>query len=337
MRKLTLLIIILAATAAVALSQQPPKGAVPQSEAQKGAANSIIDTEQKAWEAMKNKDAKFFEANLSADSSMIGFIGVLGKPAALNVIAKMPCEVRSYTLSDFKVTFLTSETALLTYKGATDGTCFGTAVPTVWASAVYVQRGKGWLKASHQETTEMTAAVAFAARPPKTAVPLAPDNPFSAHNRLLFRGTKITLLASAEKVPEEYYSFKPTDAVRTFGQIFGHVADSQYTFCSIVRGEKNPLPNIEKTKTSKADLMVALKDAFTYCDKAYEGMTDASGTEMVKLMGFETPKLGVLTNNLAHTSEHYGNLVTYMRLKNIVPPTSDPALMQQMMQQMMKK
>ncbi len=182
-----------------------------------------------------------------------------------------------------------------------------------------------------------TAVVALSQEPPKTVVPLTPDNPLSAHNKLLYRGTKIILLRSAEKVPEEYYSFKPTDAVRSFGQILGHVADSQYVFCSLVRGEKNPTPNIEKTKTSKADLMVALKDAFTYCDKAYDGMTDASGTEMVKLMGFDVPKLGVLTNNLAHTSEHYGNLVTYMRLKNIVPPTSDPALMQKMMQQMMKK
>ena len=182
-----------------------------------------------------------------------------------------------------------------------------------------------------------TAVVALSQEPPKTAVSPSQNNPFSAHNKLLFAGTKIVLLSTAEKVPEEYYSFKPTDAVRSFGQILGHVADSQYTFCSIVRGEKNPLPNIEKTKTSKADLIGALKDAFTYCDKAYDGMTDASGTEMVKLMGFDAPKLGVLTNNLAHASEHYGNLVTYMRLKSIVPPTSDPAFMQKMMQQMMKK
>jgi uncharacterized damage-inducible protein DinB len=181
-----------------------------------------------------------------------------------------------------------------------------------------------------------TAAVALSQEPPKTAVRLTPDNPFSAHSRLLYRGTKIALLSTAEKVPEEYYSFKPTDAVRSFGQILGHVADSQYRFCSLVRGEKNPTPNIEKTKTSKADLMVALKDAFAYCDKAYDGMTDASGTEMVKLMGLDVPKLGVLNDNLAHTSEHYGNLVTYMRLKNIVPPTSDPVLMRQMMPQMIK-
>jgi uncharacterized damage-inducible protein DinB len=185
-----------------------------------------------------------------------------------------------------------------------------------------------------------TAAVApavVAQQPPRAAAPLTQANPFTAYTRLNFSGGKAVLLRSAEQVPEEYYSFKPTDAVRSFGQILGHVADSQYAFCSIARGEKNPLLNIEKTKTSKADLIAALKDAFAYCDKAYEGMTDSSGAEMVKFMGFDIPKLGALIGNNQHISEHYGNLVTYMRLKNIVPPSTDPAFVRQMMQQMMKK
>jgi uncharacterized damage-inducible protein DinB len=125
-------------------------------------------------------------------------------------------------------------------------------------------------------------------------------------------------------MPEENYSFKPTDSVRTFGQVLGHVADSQYAFCSRVLGEKNPTPKIEESKTSKADLIAALKGAFAYCDKAYEGMTDESASQMVKVMGDDTPKLGALTINNVHTVEHYGNLVTYMRMKNVVPPTSDP-------------
>jgi hypothetical protein len=154
MRKLTLLIIFLicfAVTAAVALSQEPLKPASVQSDAQKTAA-SIIGLEQQFWEALKNKDRKFFDANVSDDSSMIGYIGVLGKAAATDLFFKMPCEVRSYTLTDFKVTFFTSETAFVTYKAATDGSCAGKAIPTVWASAVYVKRHERWLKASHQET-----------------------------------------------------------------------------------------------------------------------------------------------------------------------------------------
>jgi len=157
----------------------------------------------------------------------------------------------------------------------------------------------------------------------------AQDNPLSAYNRMVYAGVKGILLRSAEKMPEENYSFKPAESVRTYGQILGHVADSQYHFCSSALGESNPSPKIEKTKTSKSDLIAALKDAFAYCDKAYDGMTDAAGTEKVKLMGGDAPKLGVLSVNMVHTVEHYGNLVTYMRIKNIVPPTSEPGFMQQ--------
>ena len=153
---------------------------------------------------------------------------------------------------------------------------------------------------------------------------VAQDNPFSAFNKAAYGQMKIWLLGSAEKMPEEDYSFKPTAAVRSFGQIVGHVADSQYLLCSIALGEKNPAPKIEQTKTSKAGLIAALKDAFAYCDKAYDGMTDAAATQTVKLFGGDMPKPIVLTVNDMHLSEHYGNLVTYMRLKNIVPPSSEP-------------
>jgi uncharacterized damage-inducible protein DinB len=148
-------------------------------------------------------------------------------------------------------------------------------------------------------------------------------NPFSTFNKAAYARLKGIMLASAEKMPEESYSFKPVDSVRTYGQLVGHLADAQYLFCSIALGEKNPSPGIEKTKTSKADLMAALKEAEAYCDKAYDTMTDASGAQMVKLFGNDAPKLDVLVVNNMHNMEHYGNMVTYMRIKGIVPPTSE--------------
>ena len=150
-----------------------------------------------------------------------------------------------------------------------------------------------------------------------------PANPLSAWNKIAYGRVKDILLRSAEKMPEENYTFKPTDAVRSYGQIVGHLADAQYLFCSVALGETNPGPKIEQTKTSKADLIAALKDAFAYCDKAYDGMTDASAVQTVKLFGNDAPRLDALTVNNMHNMEHYGNLVTYMRLKNIVPPTSE--------------
>lgn len=147
----------------------------------------------------------------------------------------------------------------------------------------------------------------------------------AAFDKKAYGYLKDVMLRSAEKMPEENFNFKPTDTVRSFGQILGHVADSQYYFCSKVLGEKNPAPKVEQTKTSKADLIGALKDAFSYCDKAYNGVTETSATETVKLFGGEdTPKKDVLTINNMHTVEHYGNIVTYLRIKNIVPPSSEP-------------
>ncbi len=173
----------------------------------------------------------------------------------------------------------------------------------------------------------LAMSTAFCQNTPASSAPArtaGEANPLSQYNRQVYAGVKDILLRTAQKVPEDYYSFRPTDAVRSFGQILGHVADSQYYFCSVALGDNNPSPKIEKTKTTKVDLTAALKESFAYCDKAYDTMTDASGTQIVKLMGGDAPKLGVLSVNNIHTVEHYGNLVTYMRIKNIVPPTSEP-------------
>jgi uncharacterized damage-inducible protein DinB len=159
--------------------------------------------------------------------------------------------------------------------------------------------------------------------------PKTQDNPLIAFNKVMYGQVKNILLRSAEKMPEENYNFKPTDAVRSFGQVVGHVAEAQYLFCSRVLGDKNPAPKIQQSKTSKADLIAALKDAFAYCDKAYDGMTEASATQTVKFFGGDTPKLSVLNVNIVHSVEHYGNLVIYLRLKNIIPPTSEPEFLQQ--------
>jgi len=149
------------------------------------------------------------------------------------------------------------------------------------------------------------------------------ENPFSSINKRGYARTTGILVRSAEKMPEENYNFKPADSVRSFGQIIGHLADAQYLFCSIASGQKNPELNIEKTKTSKADLIAALKEGIAYCDKVYDAMTDADAMQPVKFFGNDVPKYALLNINVGHNMEHYGNLVTYMRIKGIVPPTSE--------------
>ena len=152
-----------------------------------------------------------------------------------------------------------------------------------------------------------------------------PANPFSASARGVYSIIKVNVIKAAEKMPEENYAFRPMPDVRSFGQIVGHIADAQYIFCSMAAASPQNPPGVEQSKTSKADLVAALKEAFAYCDKVYDGMTDASSAQIAKILGRDAPRITALTFNAAHMDEHYGNIVTYMRLKGLVPPSSESA------------
>jgi uncharacterized damage-inducible protein DinB len=165
------------------------------------------------------------------------------------------------------------------------------------------------------------AALPVVAQTASTA-PTAPANPISGGTKYMYNQTKNDVLKSAEEMPEENYSFKPVATVRSFGQLVAHVADAQYEFCSAVVGDGKQPPGIEKSKTSKTDIIAALKDAFAYCDQAYNSMTDAQAGEVVKFFGHNAAKITILDFNSAHNMEHYGNMVTYLRIKGLVPPSS---------------
>src|SRR6202163_2860450 len=169
----------------------------------------------------------------------------------------------------------------------------------------------------------LTVPVAVLGQEKSQAQAAPPANPITASERGFYSFVSNAAVGAAEKMPEENYTFKPTPEVRSFGQLVGHVADASYAFCSQAIGEANPVKDIEKTKTSKADLVAALQGGVAYCNKAFDSMTDAKGSEIVKLFNFNIAKLTVLSINTAHTDEHYGNMVTYLRLKGIVPPTSE--------------
>jgi uncharacterized damage-inducible protein DinB len=149
-------------------------------------------------------------------------------------------------------------------------------------------------------------------------------NPLTANAKLQFGALSGFVVRSAEKVPEELYSFRATPDVRSMAELFGHVADAMFAMCSTAAGAKPPRTGIEKAVTAKPALIAALKEGVSYCNTVYDGMTDQKGTEAVPFYFGPTPRLSVLYFVVTHTYEHYGNLVTYMRLKNIVPPSSEP-------------
>ena len=149
---------LLLAIASVSLGQETPKPAASPSPAPKPAMSkaqiqkNLIATEKKLWEAWKNKDPKPFKATLAADSVSVGASGVTNKTAAIKEITGPDCDVKSYSLSDFKLSMVSSGVALLSYKGSAEGTCGGTAIPAVWASSLYVNRGGKWYAFTHSET-----------------------------------------------------------------------------------------------------------------------------------------------------------------------------------------
>lgn len=129
------------------------------------------------------------------------------------------------------------------------------------------------------------------------------------------------VVAALEKTPDSLLTFKPTPEVRSLGQLYAHVADGEHLFCSLALGQGMPTTSIEKTKTSKADLLQALKESAAHCDQAY-AQTDAQAQAPANFFGNQTNRMFLLNMNGAHDYEHYGNIVTYLRLKGIVPPSS---------------
>jgi uncharacterized damage-inducible protein DinB len=150
-------------------------------------------------------------------------------------------------------------------------------------------------------------------------------NPLTANAKIQFGALTGFVVRSAEKVPEDLYSFRATPEVRSMAELFGHVADALFAMCSTAAGSKPPRTGIEKVVTTKPALIAALKEGVSYCNTVYDGMTDQKGLETVPFYFGPTPRLSVLYFVVTHTYEHYGNLVTYMRLKNIIPPSSEPA------------
>jgi len=153
--------------------------------------------------------------------------------------------------------------------------------------------------------------------------PAQSANPMTDSLKGVFGTVKGYITKTADQVTEANYAFKPTPEVRSFGQLIGHIADANYMICATATGAANPnTGSIEKTKTSKADLSKAVTDSFAFCEAQFDALAPAKTAEVIDLFGMKMPRLNALQFTTAHDFEHYGNIVTYMRLKGMVPPSS---------------
>jgi hypothetical protein len=149
----------------------------------------------------------------------------------------------------------------------------------------------------------------------------AQTNPVVAEQKAAYTRLKTNLVKAAEKMPEDAYTFKPTPEMQSFAERVAHIAGQTGT-CSGLTGERKPNP--AQGKTSKADLVAALKASFDACDAAWDSLNDKTATEMIAGRGGQQiSKISVLIGNNMHIQELYGYISPYMRLKGVVPPTSD--------------
>ena len=153
-------------------------------------------------------------------------------------------------------------------------------------------------------------------------------NPITQALRDAWNEAKTNVRRSADVMPEAKYSFKPVDSVRTFGAILAHVAGASYEFCAAARGEKSPHAEdeFEKSATTKAAIVRALDGSIAYCDEVYKTLDDGRAAQMVAgaFGGPQGARAANLIGNTNHFNEHYGNLVTYLRINGLVPPSSAP-------------
>jgi len=147
-------------------------------------------------------------------------------------------------------------------------------------------------------------------------------NPLAAEVQGRYTAVKGFILKAADNMPAENYSYKPTPDIRTFARVVNHVTEAQNRSCGALNGVSDAKPAPPET-ADKATIVDALKASFAECDKAFSGLTDATLTEMVQAGPAKRSRIGIAWGTVTHDTEQYATLALYMRLKGLVPPSSE--------------
>ena len=149
----------------------------------------------------------------------------------------------------------------------------------------------------------------------------AAANGISDEVRAHWKSTRNIMLTIAAAVPEDKYDFKPTPEVRSFRDQFVHIVEENYFFMGFVSGQRNAKPAV--TPKTKAEIIKALTDSYDFGAKALAGLNDSNAMEIIPVMGNrQGPRWSMALMNIVDNMDHYGNLVVYMRLNGITPPSS---------------
>jgi hypothetical protein len=173
----------------------------------------------------------------------------------------------------------------------------------------------------------IAASLAARAQAPAMSMPMpAPPSSTTAENDMLrsYNGLKANILKSADEMPVDGYSYKPEPDMRTFARILNHVSEAQFHTCSALNATPAAsLPTVPPETADKASIITALKASFAECDKAYAALTDANLLEKVSMGPLTRTRVSLAWGNVAHDDEQYSALATYLRLKGLMPPSSE--------------
>jgi uncharacterized damage-inducible protein DinB len=165
--------------------------------------------------------------------------------------------------------------------------------------------------------TSAAAQAPASPRPPQT---------FTAYLQGQYATLKRNISGSAEKMPAEHFGFRPVPEVMTYGELINHIVETQYAYCNAVKGGANPAAGKNFKVTDKAAIIQVVKESFAYCDDAFAELSETKALEMVTAGTApnqrQLARANQMTQLVVHGNEHYGNLITYMRIKGIVPPSS---------------
>jgi uncharacterized damage-inducible protein DinB len=167
----------------------------------------------------------------------------------------------------------------------------------------------------------MISGVALGQGSPQAA---STANPLASEVQAGYARVKGNVIKAAEKMPPEDYSYKPTPDIRTYARVVNHVTEAQAHSCGASNHtDPSAAQKVPADTADKAAIVEALKASFVECDKVYAALTDANMTEMLQAGPVKRSRLGLLWGNVSHDNEQYATLALYLRLKGLVPPSSE--------------
>ena len=168
----------------------------------------------------------------------------------------------------------------------------------------------------------LICAVIAALAPLAVNAQQSPANPVSETVRRIVTQRAKILIAAAEEMPADKYSYQPTPAQMTFGHLVMHLQGSNFGLCSAISGTKPP----EQAKVSDTDpkdkLVAALKSSFDYCTDALAKIDDSKLGESVPFFRGSQPRAAVMIALTDDLFDHYSQAAMYLRLNGLLPPTA---------------